>query len=88
MGAFQNRMGEGQTELAALIQMALKAGLGRTARVDNSASSAAGLVMEARRPMASFATDVLGILARRFESGMSSAAKVLGYLFMALRARL
>jgi hypothetical protein len=84
MRSVQNRMRVGQAELGTLIQVTLKTGFGRTARIDNGAVRAAGLVMQAGGSMTGFTTHVFGMVTRGLHARVGSGGKTLHDLLMAL----
>jgi hypothetical protein len=86
MRAIEHRMSIGEAELGALIEMALKAGLRRSAGVYDRAMRAAGLIVQACRPVAGFAAYIFGMVARSLHARVSSSRKPLGDLLMALGA--
>ena len=59
--AFEHRVVVGKIELAALIEVALEAGLRILTRVNDGVDAAAGLGMQAARPVAPFTTKVHGV---------------------------
>ena len=59
--ALEDRVVVGQLKLRTHFQMALETGLRRLAGIDNRMSAATALGMQASRPMARFASNVLGV---------------------------
>ena len=86
--AFEHRMMVRQVELSALVQMALKTGLRRFARVDDGVARATRLIVQAARPVAGLAARVLGVVARRLQSSVCGGLENLDDLLVTLRAGL
>ena len=86
--AFEHRMMVRQVELPALVQMALEAGFGRFARVDDGVARAARLIVNAAGTVARLAPDVLGVVARRLESRVGGGLEIPDDLIVALGAGL
>src|SRR5436190_22288734 len=86
--AFEHGMMIRQVELAALVQMALKAGLRRFTRVDDGVARAARLIVKTARTVAGLAARVLGVVSRRLQSRVGGRSKIAVYGFVALRTGL
>jgi hypothetical protein len=76
----------GQAELAALVEVALEAGLGRLARIDDGSGGAPRLHVQAAGAMAGLAARVADLGAGKSEPRVGRARKVVGLVGMALRA--
>ena len=64
--AFEHGMMIRQVELAALVQMALKAGLRRFTRVDDGIARAARLIVQTAGTMTGLAPSVFGVVSWSF----------------------
>src|SRR5438552_9112602 len=67
--AFEHRMMVRQVELSALVQMTLKAGFRRFARVDDGVARTTRLIVHAAGTVAGLAAGVLGVVPRRLQPG-------------------
>jgi len=81
--AGEYRMGVGQAELGFLVEMALEAGVGRFARIDDEAFAATGFHVLATGAVATFAAHINGVFALSLEFGMVGRAEVADEFFMA-----
>ena len=84
MDTFENWMGIGKTKLGPLVQVTLKAHFRRSSGIDDGMMRAAGLTMQAGRPMTGFAADLARVRARRLQSGVRGRLEVARNLGMAL----
>jgi hypothetical protein len=66
----------GQIELAAFVEVTLKADLGGFPRVDNGMGGASGLIVDAARAVTGFTTDVRGIRTFRLQPRVSRSLKI------------
>ena len=86
--AFEHRVMVRQTELPALVQMALKAGFRRFARVDDGVARPARLIVNAAGTVAGLATRVLGVVSRRLQPHVRGGFEIARNRFVALRTGL
>lgn len=84
--AGENWVAMGEAEFAALIEMALKAGFGRLAWINDGALAAAGLHVLAAGAMAAFAAEALGVLALNDELRVGGGVEIFDGIFVALCA--
>jgi len=84
--AFEDRMVMRQSERCANVQVTLKAGVRRLSRIDDRASAAAGLNVQAAGSVTRFAAHVLGVVAFCLEASVSGCPEVAHDLFVAGRA--
>ena len=84
----EDRVRVGEAKMAAFVEVALEAGLGRLARVDDGAPAAAGGNVDAARPVAGFAAGVADLGLGEVEAGVSGPVEVLRLVLMALGALL
>ena len=82
--SFQHGMMIWEVERTALVLMALEAGFWRLARVDDRTTCAARFRVQAARTVTGFAADILRIVTRRFEAGVSSHLEITHGILMAL----
>jgi hypothetical protein len=83
---FHNRMMMRQVELAALIEMALETSLRRLPWIQNGVPRAAGLGVNATRPMTRLAAHFVGVGSRRLQSRVRCRMEVAIDLFVTLGA--
>ena len=81
-------MGVRQIELAAFVEMALKAGFGRFLWIDDGAGGSAGFDVLAGGAVAAFATEAFGVFALDHDPGVGGRLKAFGNILMALGAGL
>ena len=86
--AFHDRMMVGQVKLPPLIQMAIEADFGRSARIDDIPTPASGIDMHAPRAVARFAADLDRVGAFGAQVGMHGRLERLGNRLMTIDARL
>lgn len=86
--ALEHGMMVRQAELPALVEVALKTGLRRFARVDDGVTGAARLIVKAPRTVAGFAARVLGVVSRRFQSGVCGGLEIARNRLVTLRTSL
>jgi hypothetical protein len=86
--AFQHSMVVWQAEFCANFQVALKAGLGIFAGINDRVRPAAGLHMQAARAVTGFATLVFRILAFRLQTGVVGSLEVTRYFFVTVSTSL
>ena len=86
--AFEHRMMVRQVELSALVQMTLKAGFRRFARVDDGVARTTRLIVNAAGTVAGLAAGVLGVVPRRLQPGVSGGFEIARDGFVALRTGL
>jgi len=84
--AFKHRMMIRQLKRCADVQVTLKTGIRRFSRINDRASSAAGLDVQTPRPVARLAAHVLCIFAFRLQSRVSGCSEIAHDLFVACRA--
>lgn len=82
----ENRMAVRQIEFAADIKMALKTSFGRSLRINDGVTGAAGFRMHTAGAVTAFATDVFRIGALRFQPRVSRGGEVFDDLPMAVSA--
>lgn len=82
--AIFNRMMMRQLELSPFVQMALKAGLGRFARIDNRVAGTTGLCVETAWSVTGFAAHVFAVFALRNQFCVIRSDEILHELFMTL----
>ena len=84
--AFQHRMVMRQRECCPNLQVTLETGVGRFARVDDCARSAAGFDVQTPRSMAGLTAHILGVFTFRLQPRMRGCPEVAHDLFVAGRA--
>jgi len=84
--AFKHRMMMRQLKRCANFQVTLETSVRRLSRIDDRASAAASLDVQAPRPVTRFAAHVLGIFSFRLEASVSGCPEVAHDLFVARRA--
>lgn len=84
--AREDRVGVGQAELTALVQMAGEAGLGRFIGINNRTLAAASLDVDRSGTVACFAADVRAFVVLKRNVAMSRAFEVTCLVFMTVSA--
>ena len=82
----QHRVAVGQLELSALVQVALEADFGRLPGIDDRVMRPAGLIVNAARAVARFASNLRGIRPMSLQPCMRRGSKTLRDVLVALRA--
>jgi hypothetical protein len=85
--AFQHRMVVRHLKSCPNFQVTLEAGVRRSPRIDNLALIAAAGDVKTSRSMARFASHLLGVITRRFQTRMGRSPKVFGDRFVTSLAR-